>query len=161
MTRSILGPRYDSAATPFIGLDSFQRQTLLHLREALDCGDLALETTSCPLCSFERSRPIAVLDRYLLPVHTALCVQCGLVYRSRRLARDSADRFYNEFYHPLFKGRMTSEEYFRNQRIHGAFVFEFVKDVFRPGMFVAEIGSYAYFVLNHERKGRFPKIRSI
>ena len=28
-------------------------------------------------------------------------------------------------------------------------------------VFVHNDGSYAYFVLNHERKGRFPKIRSI
>lgn len=134
---SIFGSRYDRATRQYIDLNQYQQEALRSLNAALDRGEIALENTVCSLCYSDDSEIIASIDRYFLRVVTAICTQCGLVYRSQRLARDSEDKFYNEFYHPLFKGRMTNQQYFNNQRAHGAFVFAFVADIFQAGMHVA------------------------
>jgi len=63
--------------------------------------------TCCNFCGERQNFVIANRDRYGLPVRTAMCLNCGLVYLIDRLTADSYSLFYQEWYRPLvsrFKG---------------------------------------------------------
>ncbi len=50
--------------------------------------------TSCNNCGWQRFEPFAERDRYGLPVKTARCTGCGLVFISPRMVDDGYRRFY-------------------------------------------------------------------
>jgi SAM-dependent methyltransferase len=73
------------------------------VREKLARGVYALETVAC-FCGGERFRVLAEVDRYGLPVRTALCLNCGLLGTNPRMTQESYARFYDEDYRPLYEG---------------------------------------------------------
>jgi hypothetical protein len=58
----------------------------------------------CNVCDAEQSAVFANVDRYGLPVRTAMCLGCGLVYLTDRLTADG----YAEFYVSGTYRRLTS-----------------------------------------------------
>jgi SAM-dependent methyltransferase len=50
----------------------------------------------CNLCCSEHSCVIAYHDRYGLPLRTAMCVSCGLIYLMDRFTQDGYSQFYLE-----------------------------------------------------------------
>jgi SAM-dependent methyltransferase len=124
--------RYRLAGRIQIALDPIQQTTLGELLAALDEGLVTLEQVDCPACGSEEHSMVAAADRYGIPVSTAICRSCGLVYRRKRLAKESAETFYSKFYDGLFKGKMSIREYWSNQRIHGRFIEELLAPMIDP-----------------------------
>jgi SAM-dependent methyltransferase len=58
----------------------------------------------CNLCGSEHSCVVANRDRYGLPLRTAICTNCGLVYMTDRLTQEG----YSEFYRGGAYRRLTS-----------------------------------------------------
>jgi len=71
--------------------------------EVQKLSDLTWETvTSCNLCSSRRSITISLADRYGLPAHTVLCMDCGLLYLADCLTVKSYSEFYSRgFYRSI------------------------------------------------------------
>jgi len=62
----------------------------------------------CPLCSCCEGWLVASKDRYGLPVKTAVCNNCGLVFTANPLDQRSTVRFYVEQYRRLYEGEDMS-----------------------------------------------------
>jgi 2-polyprenyl-3-methyl-5-hydroxy-6-metoxy-1,4-benzoquinol methylase len=62
----------------------------------------------CPLCAVCEGWLVAAKDRYGLPVKTAVCKNCGLVFTANPLDQSSMARFYAEQYRRLYEGKDMS-----------------------------------------------------
>ena len=52
--------------------------------------------SQCNACGSEQNAVIAYHDRYGLPIRTALCTSCGLVYMMDRFTQDGYSDFYRD-----------------------------------------------------------------
>src|SRR6185312_17125468 len=52
--------------------------------------------TRCNACGSEHNAVIAYSDRYGLPIRTAMCTACGLVYLMDRLTQEGYSEFYKD-----------------------------------------------------------------
>src|SRR3954468_5488371 len=52
--------------------------------------------TRCNVCGSEHNAVVAYSDRYGLPIRTAMCTSCGLVYMMDRLTQDAYSDFYRD-----------------------------------------------------------------
>ncbi len=81
---------------------------------AFDVSSFTFErTTTCNACGAEAFTQIARHDRYGLPIGSALCESCGLVFLDPRPTAESYDVFYRDWYRPLitaFTGALASPQ---------------------------------------------------
>lgn len=122
-------PRYRDDSIPAFRLNAIRRRYRRKLWRELDSGAIELEAvTSCP-CGGDRFRKIAEKDRFGFPFGTYLCLRCGLLVLSPRIAERSLPRYYREFYHPLVLGTAPGEtlpELVKKGQGEG--IFRFLKD---------------------------------
>ncbi len=64
----------------------------------------ALHLTATPcLCGEQATRAVLTRDRYLLPVHVAVCAACGLVHTSRNIQGSALTAFYRDHYRRYYE----------------------------------------------------------
>ncbi len=56
---------------------------------------------SCNVCGHNTKTILSVMDRYGIPIRTAMCNNCGLVYLVDRPDKNSYQIFYQKYYRPL------------------------------------------------------------
>lgn len=111
------------------------------LQRKIEIGDCELEILSqCILCGGNDFEVVATIDRYNFPVGTHICKKCGLIFRNPRLSQKYAEYFYNNYYTRIFKGDLTFDNYYFNQRKHAKFIYEFILDKLDKHGNIIEIG---------------------
>ena len=107
----ITGLRFDNQ--PVIALNPLQKAEREEFLTRIRSGDYT-ETLleRCPLCACDHGWLIAAKDRYGLPLKTAVCRECGLVFSANLLDEKSTARFYSEQYRRLYEGEdLTGSEW--------------------------------------------------
>lgn len=94
---------------PVIALNDLQLAERREYLSRLETGQYVEGTIeACPLCSCGEGWLVASKDRYALPVKTAVCQNCGLVFTANPLDQRSTVRFYAEQYRRLYGGEDLS-----------------------------------------------------
>ncbi|WP_158230593.1 bifunctional 2-polyprenyl-6-hydroxyphenol methylase/3-demethylubiquinol 3-O-methyltransferase UbiG [Mycobacterium sp. shizuoka-1] len=110
-------------------------------------GTYATVEVAC-LCGARGGQLVAERDRYGLPSPSVLCLECGVVRTSPRLADDSLSAFYDHEYRPLYTGSVQAQDKFLElQRIRGENINHFLTGVLPAGSRVVDIGCGAGFTL--------------
>lgn len=110
---------------PFIHPSDLQRRRK-RCRPIIDrLLSLEQETTKqCDICGSEQNAIISNQDRYGLPIRTAMCLYCGLIYSVDRLTPDGNREFYeNGDYRRLiseFKGKTQTIQQIRSAQVNYA-----------------------------------------
>lgn len=72
------------------------------------------------LCGEKNDSSVAKEDRYGLPIHTVLCLACGLMRSDPYYAKEALIAFYKNEYRILYAGNWkTTEDFFSEQRTFG------------------------------------------
>lgn len=64
---------------------------------------LPYDPLPCPHCGAMDDAPVLKVDRYLLPVHIAMCKQCGLIHTSRNFSGEALHVFYRDHYRRFYE----------------------------------------------------------
>lgn len=139
------------SGTPHVPLNPESLEALAAFRERLRAGAYEMNESGC-LCGSAPASALLIAeeDRYGLPIRTNLCRSCGLLFTSPRMTEESAARFYENEYRPIYRGSATaSEAFFHNQTKHGAKILERVGPFLKSGsgLVVLDIGCGAGGVL--------------
>jgi SAM-dependent methyltransferase len=112
VSESVLVRRYADDGVASLALTVVQRDARNKVAAQILTGEYALATAVCPLCGASEREMLASKDMYGLPMGVALCMPCGLVYTSRRLADAALDAFYRGEYRRLDRGVALPQESF-------------------------------------------------
>lgn len=120
------------------------------LRAYLAVRGLSYLEICCPCCRSVRKQQVISIDRYLLPITTAICQDCGLVYTSTTVSGKELEQFYRTSYRSLYEGitQVTPGLIFNSRsRLFAMARFQAIRDVVGPIDQVVEIGSGLGFFL--------------
>lgn len=78
---------------------------------------LVLEAMPC-LCGTYAARRVLTWDRYFLPIHIAVCDQCGLVHSARNLRGAALTEFYRERYRDYYENIRDQRDAARMRILH-------------------------------------------
>lgn len=116
-----------------------------------------LEHVRCNLCQSDDYEIIGRKSRFDLPLKTAICQRCGLIYLNPRLTKAANDKFYEEAYRKLLGQKdRPLPDYFDDQRAHAQYrILEFAGDVIPTGGRALDIGCSTGGILSlfKEKKG--------
>jgi SAM-dependent methyltransferase len=93
----------------------------------------------CP-CGESDAVTVAEIDRYGLPLTTALCRRCGTLRTNPYLDDASLDHFYRTTYQAMYARAPQLEQYFVNQFGYGERVYNLYEEALPPGASVLEVG---------------------
>jgi len=120
--------RLNGPKNPAIILNNNQLNALASFKSKLNKGIYSLEEVDC-LCGSQETISISSYDRYLIPVNTKLCKNCGIMLTSPRMNKDSLYKFYEEDYRLIYTGsEISNSEFFNNQIKHGEIIKEFIEN---------------------------------
>ena len=136
-------------ATAGIALNRTQNAARSRFIEQVLSGSYRLERPlECVSCGGRQFKILCDRDRFGIPMGAEICVDCGLVWTSPRLAEVSLPQYYAEIYHPLTIGKAASEK-----RIHllgrrqGKLIYRFCRDALSEAakreLVIVEIGCAA------------------
>lgn len=100
--RRLLSEAYQNDGKPIRQLNDLQRQSLAAF--AADERITFKTVERCVLCGNTDFDIIAEKDQFGIPLETALCNHCGLVFTLRQFSGDSAKVFYGEYYRKIYEG---------------------------------------------------------
>lgn len=139
----------DSPDVPFAARMSKQQlAALAEFTTAIELGEIQLERIDECLCGSRELSQIATRERWGLPIGAHLCLDCGLVISSPRIAEESLSRYYEHYYDRIQLGAPVTSKTLLFQRGQGQKIF----DLFRQRsadteVRVMEIGCAAGSVL--------------
>jgi 2-polyprenyl-3-methyl-5-hydroxy-6-metoxy-1,4-benzoquinol methylase len=100
--QALISKRYINDGISLLSLSDLQRQYIVTF-----LNDKRIKynlITECPLCSYTNFVVIAHKDRYGMPLETAVCERCGLIFSLHQLDKVSTKIFYSEYYRPIYEG---------------------------------------------------------
>jgi SAM-dependent methyltransferase len=99
---NLLSEEYRNDGKPMVELNQFQRQSIAAF---LSDNRITYSTVErCLLCNNSEFDIIAKKDQYGIPLETAICNHCGLVFSQQQFSGDSAKIFYDEYYRKIYEG---------------------------------------------------------
>ena len=106
---------------------------------------------ACLHCGARDNPPFLRHDRYLLPVHIAMCQQCGLIYTSRNLSGERLYQFYRDHYRRFYENAtVIGDEYLftHKPKLIASYRLQRIREVVYDIHNVLEIGSGLGFFLD-------------
>jgi SAM-dependent methyltransferase len=99
---NLLSEEYRNDGKPMVELNEFQRRSIA---ECLSDNRITYSNVEhCLLCNNSEFDIIAKKDQYGIPLETAICNHCGLIFSRQQLSEDSAKVFYHEYYRKIYEG---------------------------------------------------------
>jgi SAM-dependent methyltransferase len=99
---NLLSEEYRNDGKPMVKLNEFQRQSIAAFLS--DDRITYSNIERCLLCNNSEFDIIAKKDQYGIPLETAICNHCGLIFSRQQFAKDSAKVFYGEYYRKIYEG---------------------------------------------------------
>jgi predicted TPR repeat methyltransferase len=124
----------------------------------------AFSAVACPQCATVSTTPFLTMDRYLLPVHFAMCAQCGLVHTSRNFSGDALYDFYQNDYRRFYENVMHIDNAYlftHKPKLIAAYRMARIREVVGPFSSALEIGSGLGFFLDECRMAGVRHIRGL
>ena len=112
---------------------------------------LPYNAVACPHCGTFDESPFLKMDRYLLPVHVAMCRECGLIYTSRNFSGEALHAFYRDHYRRFYENAtVIGNDYLftHKPKLIAAYRLERIREVVGNFSHVLEIGSGLGFFLD-------------
>jgi SAM-dependent methyltransferase len=127
--RRPLSAHFSDDGIPATPLTVLQREARDDILSKLERGAYRLEIVPCPLCFSANARLISEKDASGLPIASSLCLDCGVLYASRRLDEASLASFYEHENLKLDRGIESAEAIlFRNEQDQGAHIAKFLRE---------------------------------
>jgi len=98
----IISGRYTNDGTSLVPLNDLQKKYIFEFRNDKRFEYKTVE--QCVLCGGTEFILIAEKDRYGIPVDTAVCDRCGLIFSLTQMTDESAKIFYSEYYRKIYEG---------------------------------------------------------
>jgi SAM-dependent methyltransferase len=99
---NLLSEEYRNDGKPMVELNEFQR---LSIAAFVSDKRITYSTVEhCLLCNNSDFDIIAKKDQYGIPLETAICNHCGLIFSRQQFSEDSAKVFYDEYYRKIYEG---------------------------------------------------------
>ena len=99
---NLLSDAYHNDGKAMCELNEIQRQSV-----AAFIADKRISFTNverCVICKDTDFSIIAEKDQFGIPLETAICNHCGLVFSTRQLSAEGAKIFYDEYYRKIYEG---------------------------------------------------------
>jgi SAM-dependent methyltransferase len=148
---NLLSEEYRNDGKPMVELSEFQRQSIAAFLSDNRITYSIVE--HCLLCNNSEFDIIAEKDQYGIPLETAICNHCGLIFSRQQFSEDSAKVFYDEYYRRIYEGvpRPTLEHGFYRRLYAGKMVPK-VPRFIRQDSTVLELGCGGGWNLLHFMK---------
>jgi SAM-dependent methyltransferase len=99
---NLLSEEYRNDGKPMLELNAFQRQCIAAF---LSDGRISYSNVEhCLLCNNSEFDIIAEKEQLGIPLETAICNHCGLLFSRQQFSGDSAKIFYDEYYRKIDEG---------------------------------------------------------
>jgi SAM-dependent methyltransferase len=99
---NLLSEEYRDDGKSMVQLNELQRRSIAAF---LSDSRITYSTVEhCLLCENSDFEIIANKDKYGIPLETAICNHCGLIFSQQQLSEDSAKIFYGEYYRKIYEG---------------------------------------------------------
>jgi len=112
--KSILGKSFEKVPSRRVRrLARPKRNARESILAKIESGEYQLEEASC-LCGSSNFDLVSNFDRDYLPIGIKICIDCGLVLQSPRLAQEALSSFYNTEYRDMYNpGMRGNYEYYK------------------------------------------------
>lgn len=110
----------------------------------------------CPICNGSELIQVAQIDRYLLPVSTAICKQCGFMFTNSVMREEDYTNFYINYYRELYTNSAHVTKYFFEHQLKtGERIYKYLSNFLDlKSKKIVEIGAGAGGILKaFENKG--------
>ena len=121
-----------------------------HSSNPAPCAGDAFVPVPCA-CGHQSTTPLLTIDRYLLPLHIAVCEQCGLTHSSRNLPASALPQFYREEYRRFYEEvRTVTPDYlaYHKPALNAAYRMAVLRPLMPTIRSVLEIGCGLGFFLD-------------
>jgi len=102
VNRQIISSRFKNDGKPIIKINELQKETIVQFIS--DERIAFFEVHKCPLCEGNEVLVVAEKDAFGIPLETALCKKCGLLFSVKQLEDNSSKIFYTEYYRKIYDG---------------------------------------------------------
>ena len=102
---NLLSEEYRNDGKPMVELNEFQGRSIAAFLS--DNRITYSNVEHCLLCNNSEFDIIAKKDQYGIPLETAICNHCGLIFSRQQFSEDSAKVFYREYYRKIYEGVPT------------------------------------------------------
>jgi len=109
------------------------------IRAKLESEEYRTEDVPC-FCGQSIDITIAEKDRFGLPVHTLLCMNCGLLRTSPRMTAEDTGTFYQTEYRGLYSGNSTPDQLFEKELERGQHIVKLFANLLEKVETVYEVG---------------------
>ena len=99
---NLVSEEYRDDGKPMVELNELQRQSIAEFLS--DNRIMFSNVEHCLLCNNSEFDIIAKKDQYGIPLETAICKHCGLIFSRQQFSQDSAKVFYDEYYRKIYEG---------------------------------------------------------
>jgi SAM-dependent methyltransferase len=99
---NLLSEDYGNNGEPMVELNEIQRQSIAAFLS--DNRITYSHVEHCLLCNNSEFDIIAKKDQFGIPLETAICNHCGLVFSRQQFSGDSSKIFYDEYYRKIYEG---------------------------------------------------------
>ncbi len=141
MRRAILSSRLERSRANSAALQWTQRQQTLvkEFSRRVQSQEYEFTAEDCP-CGSGDDVLVAQIDRYGLPLDTALCLNCGTLRFPSYLDKRSLSDFYQNMYQEMYARAPNLHEYFPNQQGYGRRILAHYKKQLPSKASILEIG---------------------
>ncbi len=88
---------------PLININGVQKQSIVDFSN--DIRIVLKKIPSCVLCGETNFTLISEKDRYGIPLNTAVCDNCGIIFSLDQMTQKSLVIFYSEYYRKIYDGK--------------------------------------------------------
>lgn len=100
-----------------------------------------LEKVACNLCGSYDNEILATRSRFRIPLNTAICRHCGLMYINPRMSQQQYKIFYKSIYRKQFlQTKESTQNIFEKKKGDGAGIMQFCQPHFGKGLRVLDVG---------------------
>jgi SAM-dependent methyltransferase len=99
---NLISEEYRNDGKAMVELSEFQRLSIAAFRSDNRITYSTVE--HCLLCNNSEFDIIANKDQYGIPLETAICNHCGLIFSRQQFSENSAKVFYDEYYRKIYEG---------------------------------------------------------
>ena len=102
VSRQVIGVRYHNDGVPIRKINEIQGRMISSFVSDERIGFTPVH--QCTLCKSEKFVVVAEKDQFGIPLDTALCKRCGLVFSFDQLDDNGAKIFYTDYYRKIYEG---------------------------------------------------------
>ena len=140
----VLNRRYEKFGKAPLLLSPIRKLARNHMLEEIENKKIEIVDINCPNCQSSNSETISEVDYFGFPVSIAVCVNCGLVYTSRKISDTSLNNIYEStLYGQIDRGSPEpSSSHFERGFLKGEKIYAHISKLRkpRPNQTVLDIG---------------------